>query len=309
MSRLRRKPGTKEWLAERENLVVLNPREWRGRWRELFGNDKPLHVELGMGKGRFISLMSVEHPEWNFIGIDMYDELIRKSAVKAEEARAEWSARSGGAAPPDNLRLVLGNVEWVEEMFAPGEVERIYLNFGDPWPKKRHAHRRLTHPDYLEKYKVILNENGEIHFKTDSRSLFEFSLNAFAEMDLMMRNISLDLHGEGIAPNTIMTEYEMKFTEQGEPIYRVEVVVGERAKEQRRAAAAEKWAADSRRRRKAAAAARTAAAEVDAESAAADGAGSAGAPAAGVSAEGAAAAPANPAGAPAARTEHPPQPQ
>src|SRR5690606_20335875 len=187
-------------------------------------------------KGRFISLMSLEHPEWNFIGIDMYDELIRKGAEKAEDARAAWSERNGGAEPPNNLRLALGNIEGIEEMFEPGEVERIYLNFSDPWPKTRHAQRRLTHPAYLAKYKNILNENGEIHFKTDSRSLFEFSLNAFAELELMMRNISLDLHGEGIAPNNIMTEYEMKFAERGDPIYRVEVIVGERAKALRRSA-------------------------------------------------------------------------
>src|SRR5690606_22811336 len=104
--------------------------------------------------------MSLQHPEWNFIGIDMYDELIRKGSEKAEKTRAEW-AEVHGSKPPNNLRLALGNIEGLEEMFAPGELERIYLNFSDPWPKTRHAHRRLTHENFVTKYKNVLNENGE----------------------------------------------------------------------------------------------------------------------------------------------------
>jgi tRNA (guanine-N7-)-methyltransferase len=231
--RLRRKTGTKELLRTLEERVVLQPKAYRGRWREVFGNDNPIHVELGMGKGRFISLMSLQHPEWNFIGIDMYDELIRKGSEKAEETRIEWTA-AHGAEPRNNLRLALGNIEGIEEMFAAGEIERIYLNFSDPWPKTRHASRRLTHSNFVTKYRDILNEEGEIHFKTDSRSLFEFSLNSFAEMELMMRSISLDLHGNGIAPNNVMTEYESKFYNQGVNIHRVEVIIGERAIVRRR---------------------------------------------------------------------------
>lgn len=233
--RLRRRPNTREVLLQMKDRVLLDPKAHRGKWSELFGNDRPIHVELGMGKGRFISLMSLQHPEWNFIGIDMYDELIRKSSEKAEAFRKEWKEQHG-ADPVDNLRVALGNVEEIEEMFAPGEVERIYLNFSDPWPKTRHANRRLTHPRFLKKYQNILNANGEIHFKTDSRSLFEFSLNSFAEMDLMMRNISLDLHAGGTVPNNVMTEYEEKFSSQGMNIYRVEVVIGEQAQARRRSA-------------------------------------------------------------------------
>lgn len=234
MGRLRRRTGTKELLAEMTDRVVLQPEKYRGRWREAFGNGKPIHVELGMGKGRFISRMSLQHPEWNMIGMDMYDELIRKASEKAEETRLAWSDANEGREPPNNLRLALGNIERIEEMFAPGEIERIYLNFSDPWPKTRHAHRRLTHPAFLAKYRDLLNEDGEIHFKTDSRSLFEFSLNSFAEMELMMRNITLDLHAMGPAPNNVMTEYEMKFSSQGVNIHRVEVIVGERAIRRRR---------------------------------------------------------------------------
>ncbi len=231
--RLRRRSGTKELLHSLEDRVILQPKQLRGRWREVFGNDRPIHAELGMGKGRFISRMSLLYPDINFIGIDMYDELIRKASEKAEEARKEYAA--AGNAVTNNLRLVLGNIEGIEEMFAPGELERIYLNFSDPWPKTRHANRRLTHPGFLAKYRNVLNEDGEIHLKTDSRSLFEFSLNSFSEMEMMLRNISLDLHGSGVAPNMVMTEYEMKFHNQGVNIHRCEAIVGERAIDRRKA--------------------------------------------------------------------------
>jgi tRNA (guanine-N7-)-methyltransferase len=222
--RLRRRSGTKLALQQ-DDLVVLQPKEWRGRWHERFGNQQPIHVELGMGKGRFINEMSMRHPEWNFIGIDRYDELLRRASEKAVETRKESFTETRNK--PNNLILVLGNIETIEEMFAPAEIERIYLNFSDPWPKTRHAGRRLTHRNFVIKYIELLNARGEIHVKTDSRSLFEFSLNTFAEMRLMMRNISLDLHGNGLTPDHVMTEYEAKFHEQGNPIYRVEVIVGD----------------------------------------------------------------------------------
>ena len=227
--RLRRKAGTKLALQQMDELVVIQPKEWRGRWHERFGNRHPIHVELGMGKGRFINEMSVRHPEWNFIGIDRYDELLRRASEKVVESQSELELFKESHNKPNNLILVLGNIETIEEMFARGEIERIYLNFSDPWPKTRHAERRLTHRNFVTKYIELLNSRGEIHFKTDSRSLFEFSLNTFAEMGLMMRNISLDLHGNGLTPNHVMTEYEAKFHEQGMPIYRVEVIVGDEA--------------------------------------------------------------------------------
>lgn len=231
--RLRRKADTKQWLQSLGGRVELQPETHRGRWREWFGNDRPIHVELGMGKGQFIALMSLRHPELNFIGLDRYDELVRRANEKADEFRAERT-EANGAEPADNLRLALGNVLQIESMFAPGEIDCIYLNFSDPWPKTRHAGRRLTHAAFVRKYIGVLSEEGEIHLKTDSRSLFEFSLNTFAGMGLTMRNISLDLHGRGASPDHVMTEYEMKFAGRGDPIYRVEVVVGERAKARRR---------------------------------------------------------------------------
>ncbi|AWB43913.1 tRNA (guanosine(46)-N7)-methyltransferase TrmB [Paenibacillus sp. CAA11] len=222
--RLRGRKGIRESLERQQDLVVLDPKEYRGRWKERFGNDHPIYVELGMGKGQFISGMSVKYPEVNFIGMDMYDELIRRGS---EKARAAWEDQ--GVEQPPNLALALGNIEFIEEFFAPGELERIYLNFSDPWPKARHGRRRLTHPRFLEKYKQILNEKGEIHFKTDSQTLFEFSLNAFAAVGMQMSEISLNLHRDGLNDKHVMTEYESKFHAQGMNIHRIEVMVGEEA--------------------------------------------------------------------------------
>ncbi|MGZ7441771.1 tRNA (guanosine(46)-N7)-methyltransferase TrmB [Paenibacillus sp. TH7-28] len=224
--RLRGRKGIREDLEQQRDLVVLDPREYKGQWAELFGNGRPIHIELGMGKGQFISGMSVKYPEVNFIGMDMYDELIRRAS---EKVRTIW--REQGAERPENVRLALGNVESLEEFFAPGEVERIYLNFSDPWPKKKHWRRRLTHPRFLDKYRALLNERGEIHLKTDSRVLFEFSLNSFAACGLQMNDISLSLHEGGVNEEHVMTEYESKFVGQGLPIYRCEAIVGQAALE------------------------------------------------------------------------------
>lgn len=223
--RLRGRKGIRESIESQTDLVILNPQQYRGRWHEVFGNDRPIHAELGMGKGRFISEMSRIHPDINFIGIDMYDELIRRASEKAREAHTD----ADGACDLGNIRLVLGNIEKIEEMFAEHELERIYLNFSDPWPKKRHARRRLTHQGFVRKYMQLLNERGEIHLKTDSQSLFEFSLNSFADLGLRMRNISLNLHVDGPNPDHVMTEYEMKFSGQGMNIHRCEVVIGSEA--------------------------------------------------------------------------------
>ncbi|OBR66393.1 tRNA (guanosine(46)-N7)-methyltransferase TrmB [Paenibacillus oryzae] len=222
--RLRGRKGIRENLEAQPELVVLDAAPHKGKWRDFFGNDNPIHVELGMGKGRFISQMSVRNPDINYIGVDMYDELLRRAS---EKARLAWSEK--GEASPPNLALLRANIEGIEDMFAHGELERIYLNFSDPWPKSKHARRRLTHYRFVEKYKEILNERGEIHFKTDSLTLFEFSLNSFAEMELVLRNISLDLHRDGPREDLVFTEYESKFMNKGQNIYRLEAVIGKEA--------------------------------------------------------------------------------
>ena len=227
--RLRGRKGIRESLESQPELVVLDATPHRGNWKAFFGNDNPIYVELGMGKGRFISTMSVRNPHINFIGVDMYDELLRRAS---EKARLAWEEK--GVDNPPNLALLRANIEGIETMFAPGELERIYLNFSDPWPKSKHARRRLTHERFVTKYMEILNARGEIHFKTDSQSLFEFSLNSFADMELVMRNISLHLHKDEPREDLVFTEYETKFMEKGQPIHRVEVVIGEEALRQHR---------------------------------------------------------------------------
>ncbi|MUT67521.1 tRNA (guanosine(46)-N7)-methyltransferase TrmB [Paenibacillus sp. NEAU-GSW1] len=220
--RLRGRKGIRESIEAQPELVVLDGAPLKGKWREFFGNDNPIYVELGMGKGRFISHMSALNPNINFIGVDMYDELIRRASEKAREI---WQEQ--GVDNPPNLALLRANIEHIETMFEPGELQRIHLNFSDPWPKSKHARRRLTHPRFLAKYEQLLNERGEIHFKTDSQSLFEFSLNSFAEVEMHLRNISLHLHKDEPREDLVFTEYEMKFMGKGQPIYRLEAVVGE----------------------------------------------------------------------------------
>ncbi|MGO4496854.1 tRNA (guanosine(46)-N7)-methyltransferase TrmB [Paenibacillus sp. 2RAB27] len=249
--RLRGRKGIREDIERQKELVVLNAKDYKGKWSELFGNNNPIHAELGMGKGRFISEMSKKYPNINFIGVDMYDELIRKASEKAKVAHEITVENEEDAVLSiPNLRLMLFNIEHIEEAFAEGELERVYLNFSDPWPKKKHARRRLTHPGFVAKYQQILNAKGEIHLKTDSQSLFEFSLNSFADMGLRMRNISLNLHVDGIHPDHVMTEYETKFAGQGMNIHRLEVVIGQEAlsshQEQLKEAAASALAAESK---------------------------------------------------------------
>lgn len=234
--RLRGRKGIRESLEQQTDLVVLDPRSHKGQWSDFFGNDRPIYVEFGMGKGQFISQMSRRYPEINFIGVDMYDELIRRGA---EKARIAWEPE--GVETPPNLKLALANIEYAEEVFAEGELQRIFLNFSDPWPKSKHARRRLTHPRFLHKYRGLLGSLGEIHLKTDSRSLFEFSLNSFADFGLQMTNISLDLHAGGINEEHVMTEYETKFVGQGVQIHRCEAIVGAEALERYQAARLDKY--------------------------------------------------------------------
>jgi tRNA (guanine-N7-)-methyltransferase len=222
--RLRGVKGIREALEQQPELVVLNPQDYKGNWAEkFFKNNHPIHVELGMGKGKFISELSLLHPEINYIGVDMYDELIRKASIKARRSREEGDQKSGS-----NLALVLLNIEHILDAFAEGEIAVIYLNFSDPWPKTRHARRRLTHSGFVNQYIHLLHKEGQIELKTDSTSLFEFSLNTFADLGLRMHNISLDLHGDGLRQDLVMTEYETKFAGLGMPIYRCEVLLREK---------------------------------------------------------------------------------
>ena len=208
--RVRRVPGAYEALTELKTYFIEKPEEHKGKWREVFGNDHPIHAEFGGGKGKFIIEMAMKYPEVNFIMVDAVTEVVLKAAQRAERHHLP------------NLKIVMLDLRFAENYFAEQELDRIYLNFSDPWPKKRHYKRRLTHREFLEIYKRILKTDGWIHFKTDNRGLFEFSLNEFAETDMIMRNITLDLHALGCEDN-VMTEYESKFSSMGHPIYRIEV--------------------------------------------------------------------------------------
>ncbi len=208
--RVRKKPGAYEALVEDEKYFVEVPEAHKGSWKALFGNDNPIHAEFGGGKGKFAIGMAVQYPMINFIMVDAVTEVALKAVERANELDLP------------NLKIIKIDLQFAENYFAEGELERIYLNFSDPWPKKRHYKRRLTYREFLKVYEKLLIKGGWIHFKTDNRSLFEFSLNEFAEIDCIMRHISLDLHANP-TPDNVMTEYEEKFSAMGYPIFRVEV--------------------------------------------------------------------------------------
>lgn len=209
--RLRNKPWAKDALASHPEMVIQNPEQWKGRWQERFGNDNPIHIEIGSGKGQFVSGMAKKNPNINYIGIEIQESVL---VVALEKALA---------ADVPNLQLLHVNGGQVTDYFEKGEVNQIYLNFSDPWPKKRHAKRRLTHESFLVGYEQVLPPFGELHFKTDNRGLFEYSLASFSQFGLILKQVWLDLHKVDF-PENVMTEYEEKFSAKGHPIYRVEVI-------------------------------------------------------------------------------------
>ena len=213
--RLRRKPWVDEAIHNFDSFVFSKDmeigEEKKGQWAEIFGRQAPLQVELGTGKGDFISQLAERKPDINYIGIEMQQDVLYSAAKKISAMELK------------NVRLLVFDINKIQDIFAPGEVDRFYINFCDPWPKKRHAKRRLTHVGFLEKYRGLLKKGGTIHFKTDNRPLFDFSLEQFEEAHLEVRDVSFDLHAENRSDN-IMTEYERKFSGFGEKINRCEVV-------------------------------------------------------------------------------------
>lgn len=195
-----------------EAVWIKNPEEFKGKWKEVFGNDNPIHIEIGCGKGSFVTGMAKNNPDVNFIAIEKVEDVIVMAMEKAMNAGLE------------NVRFTDMDAERIEEFFEYGEAQRIYLNFSDPWKKNKQAKRRLTHPKFLERYKKILKPGSSIWFKTDNKALFEFSLNSFCGEDFKLSNITLDLVSSGFEGNVI-TEYEQKFIDLGQPIYRLEASV------------------------------------------------------------------------------------
>ena len=205
--RTRRKPWAEEELNTNPH-VIKEPLSMKGKWKEYFKNDNPVYVEIGCGKGGFITENAKRYKDVNFVGIERQTTVAGIAARKIDENE-------------ENIAIICGYAEKLSDIFEVGEISRIYLNFSDPWPKKRWAKRRLTHRNFLESYKDVLGESGEVFFKTDNRGLFEFSLNEFCADDWKLSNISLDLHNSDFEGN-IMTEYEEKFSSKGMPIYRLE---------------------------------------------------------------------------------------
>ncbi|WP_462411277.1 tRNA (guanosine(46)-N7)-methyltransferase TrmB [Neobacillus sp. Marseille-QA0830] len=208
--RLRHKPWAKEKIEQHPQYIVSNPESIKGRWHEAFEKAQPLHIEVGTGKGRFITEMAKAHPDINYIGIELFDSVIVAALDRLIEADLP------------NLKLLNVNAADLAKYFAKNDVDRVYLNFSDPWPKNRHEKRRLTYKDFLKLYEDIMVDGGEIHFKTDNQGLFEYSLMSFSEYGLLLKFLSLDLHNSDFEGN-IMTEYEQKFSEIGNRIYRCEV--------------------------------------------------------------------------------------
>ena len=205
--RLRHIPGSEEQI-EKSSYVIQNPQETKGRWKEVFGNSCPLEIEVGMGKGKFLMELASANPQVNYIGIEMYSSVLLK-ALQKRETMEELS----------NLLFLRVDARELADIFGPEEVDRIYLNFSDPWPKDRHAKRRLPSKEFLARYDVILKKEGRLEFKTDNKDLFDFALEQLPLAGWEAEKVTFNLHhDEEMIQGNIMTEYEEKFSALGNPI-------------------------------------------------------------------------------------------
>lgn len=207
--RLRNVPGSREAIADND-MAINEPTELKGKWKEEFGNDNPIRIEIGMGKGKFITTLAMENPDINYIGIEKYSSVLIRTIERCEEIEVP------------NLRFIRMEAEYICDVFEKGEVDRIYLNFSDPWPKDRHAKRRLTSKQFFERYDVILKKDGIVEFKTDNDLLFQFSLEQVPEAGWELIEQTWDLHNdERLMQGNVMTEYESKFSQMGNPIHKL----------------------------------------------------------------------------------------
>ena len=208
--RLRNVKGAGQRILENPYTIQTDGAEgsdYRGLWNQnFFHNDHPIHIEIGMGKGRFIIQMAQEHPDINYIGVEKYSSVLVRALDKRETLET------------GNLLFLRMDAADIAEFFAPGEVSQIYLNFSDPWPKDRHAKRRLTSDRFLPIYDQILKKNGIIEFKTDNQDLFRYSLESIPEAGWTVDAHTFDLHNSEMAEGNVMTEYETKFCSEGKPI-------------------------------------------------------------------------------------------
>lgn len=196
----------KKWWArpelENNQKVVIRPMEKKGLWKDEFKNSNPIHLELGCGRGQFISSKAKENPDVNYVAVDLKDEVLIYALRKVNEAEVE------------NVRLIPMNISFISEVFDKDEVSKIYINFCNPWPKDRHKKRRLTHTKFLTEYKKFLRPESEIWFKTDDTELFDESQEYFKDNGFELKYVTYDLHKSDFQQN-IMTEYETKFTSLG----------------------------------------------------------------------------------------------
>lgn len=210
--RLRNIPGSREAIASSDFVIhedVMTKK--KGHWNEVFGNSLPIYIEVGMGKGQFITRMASMHPDRNFIGIEKYSSVL----IRALEKRGQMTDLH-------NLYFLRMEAEDLPQVFAPGEAAGIYLNFSDPWPKDRHAKRRLPSKEFLARYDQILAPEGRIEFKTDNRDLFKFSLEQAEEAGWTVEQLTWDLHHDpAMMEENVMTEYEERFSAKGNPIHKV----------------------------------------------------------------------------------------
>ena len=209
--RLRNVRGAKEAIDESE-YVIKEPVKWKGRWRELFGNNHPIHLEIGMGKGKFITTLAAEHPDINYIGIERFSSVLFRALEKQQDQKLS------------NLIFLREDAAEITEYFDFYDIDRIYLNFSDPWPKDRHAKRRLTSKEFFARYNQILKPDGDVQFKTDNRMLFDFSLEQVEEAGWTLAVQTFDLHHSVYQDGNVTTEYEEKFSAKGNPICKLVAV-------------------------------------------------------------------------------------
>lgn len=206
--RLRNIPGSQD-IIDRSPFVIKEAEKTKGSWNALFGNDHPIHIEVGMGKGRFLMTLAARNPRINFIGIERYTSVLLRALQKMEKE------------PVPNLVFLCMDARQLEEVFNEGEVSKIYLNFSDPWPKDRHARRRLPSREFLARYDKILKKEGRLEFKTDNRKLFDFAVEELEPAGWKAEKITYDLHSDQeMMQGNVMTEYEEKFSCAGNPIYK-----------------------------------------------------------------------------------------
>ena len=211
--RLRHIPGAEEEI-ENSPYVVQQPEMKKGHWNEFFGNANPIEIEVGMGKGKFIMELARNNPQVNYIGIERYSSVLLRGLQKREELDLP------------NVYFMCVDAKSLPDIFESGEIGRIYLNFSDPWPKDRHAKRRLTSPDFMEVYGKVLKQDGVVEFKTDNMGLFDYSLEAIPEAGWKILSYTHDLHHSDMSVNNVMTEYELKFSSMGHPIGKLIAVRG-----------------------------------------------------------------------------------